>query len=781
MPFIVTFRTGTSWDAQSQAVAAVGGVVQSTIPELRMASVVLPDLPAAATLQSDPLVSRVETDRTRAAEGAPSDPLAADQWALVRIGWNEVFGASQPTTNTVVAILDTGVAAAHPDLAGRLLPGVSFVDGEAPDTDPNGHGTWMAGIVAAATDNEMGIAGVAWGAVKVLPLTVLDSNGLGQDSAVIEGLVRAVDEGADVALMAFSSASYSSSLQAAIDYAWAHDVVVVAATGNDGSTAAHYPAGDRGVIGVASSDQGDLLAAGSNSGPAAFMAAPGVGVLTTGSDGGYLPVSGTSVAAAMVAGSAAVMRATDAAASNGTIVGRLARDAAPMPDGNVGNGRLDLARAMFDQSTAPVQPAGVGPTGYRRPICWAIPASATATWTGGGGDNNWTTGANWGGIAPTAGDDLVFPAGALRLSNTNNYAAGTAFNSITISGTGYTLAGNSIALGAGGIVANGAGASNTISAPFTLTAITSVVNTSATLTLSGTVATAGFTITYDGTGATSKSAGAISGTGGVTKDGAGTLTFGVANSYTGATTINVGTLRLSIANGVGASAVTVASGATFDLAGFSDTIGSLAGAGSVTSTAAGSVVLTTGNASNTNFSGDLSDGSGTVGLTKAGAGTFTLSGANTYTGITRINTGVLAIASDGVLGTAPGAPAAAQLTFGGGTLQTTASFTLNSNRGVTMTGTGVFLVDPTMTLTYGGAITGAGNLTKTGTGTLVMSGTSTYTGTTTVSAGVLRVQSNAALGATSGGSLVSSGAALEIDGSGLDDRRADHQPQRHRC
>jgi len=83
-------------------------------------------------------------------------------------------------------------------------------------------------------------------------------------------------------------------------------------------------------------------------------------------------------------------------------------------------------------------------------LLWSAPAfGATRTWTGGGADNNWSTTANWGGTAPVAGDDLVFPSGALRLSNNNNISAGTSFNSITISGSGYTLAGNSIALAAG--------------------------------------------------------------------------------------------------------------------------------------------------------------------------------------------------------------------------------------------------------------------------------------------------------------------------------------------
>src|SRR5204862_5784357 len=145
---------------------------------------------------------------------------------------------------------------------------------------PNGHGTAMAGIVAANTNNGSGIAGIGYAGVMVMSITVLGADGLGRDSDVIEGLVWAADHGADVALMAFSAAGYSSALQAAVDYAWSHGVVVVAATGNDGSSTPAFPAGDRGVVGVSSTDSSDSLSASSNYGDDTFLAAPGEGIVT---------------------------------------------------------------------------------------------------------------------------------------------------------------------------------------------------------------------------------------------------------------------------------------------------------------------------------------------------------------------------------------------------------------------------------------------------------------------------------------------------------------------
>src|SRR5262249_31668902 len=152
-----------------------------------------------------------------------------------RIGWDQLYGSVTPAGSATVAVLDTGVDASHEDLQGKLVGGTSVLAGENATTDPNGHGTEMAGIVAAATNNAKGGPGVGYAGVKVMPVTVLGADGTGQDSDVIAGVVAAVENHADVILMAFSNPGFSPSLQDAIDYAWDNNVVVVAATGNDGS------------------------------------------------------------------------------------------------------------------------------------------------------------------------------------------------------------------------------------------------------------------------------------------------------------------------------------------------------------------------------------------------------------------------------------------------------------------------------------------------------------------------------------------------------------------
>ncbi|HEX3315708.1 MAG TPA: S8 family serine peptidase, partial [Gemmataceae bacterium] len=252
---------------------------------------------AATALKANAAVSRVEADQVRDVQATPSDPEYSNQWALTRIGWDQAYGNVVPSGSAKVAVLDTGVDASHPDLSANVVPGTSVLDGSNGETDPNGHGTWMAGIVAAGTDNGIGIAGVGYAGVSVMPVTVLGADGTGIDSDVISGVVYAADHGADVILMSFSNPGFSPSLQDAIDYAWDNDVVVVAATGNDGSSTPTFPAGDRGVVGVSNTDSLDALAPSSNYGDDTFLAAPGTGIETTAPGNEYTSVTGTSPAA----------------------------------------------------------------------------------------------------------------------------------------------------------------------------------------------------------------------------------------------------------------------------------------------------------------------------------------------------------------------------------------------------------------------------------------------------------------------------------------------------
>jgi uncharacterized repeat protein (TIGR01451 family) len=217
------------------------------------------------------------------------------------------------------------------------------------------------------------------------------------------------------------------------------------------------------------------------------------------------------------------------------------------------------------------------------------------------------------------------------LSAANTYAGVTTINAGTISIAADAALGPAPGAATPGKIVF-AGGTLRSTATFTLAA-----NRGISLTGPGTISTdPATTLTYGGI---------IAGAGSLAKAGTGTLLLSGVNTYTGATTISAGTLRLGTTNSIGsASAVTVAAGATFDLGGFSDAIGSLAGAGTVTSGVVGAVTLTAGgNNTTTGFSGVIQNGSGTVALTKTGTGTFTLSGANTYSGTTTVNAGTLLV------------------------------------------------------------------------------------------------------------------------------------------
>ncbi len=223
----------------------------------------------------------------------------------------------------------------------------------------------------------------------------------------------------------------------------------------------------------------------------------------------------------------------------------------------------------------------------------------------------------------------------------------------------------------------------------------------------------------------------ISGAGSLTKVGAGTLTFSAANNtYTGDTTISAGTLTVS---GTLADTTDVINSGIYDVDA-TDTVQSLSGSGAVE--LASGITLTTGDAGDDTISGVIS---GAGSFTKAGSGTLTLSGSNTYTGSTTLSAGTIVISTSNNIGATPGSADADNIIFTGGTLNTSGTFSLGSNKGITMTSSGTINTNSSTTLTYAGIITGSGSITKAGAGALILSGDNTYTGDTTITTGTLNV------------------------------------------
>lgn len=290
-------------------------------------------------------------------------PLHAPHEQLTELGaaqaWQLTTGAG-----VVVAVLDSGVDAEHPDLAGRVLPGIDYVDGSTDGReDPVGHGTTVASMVAGAGEPAVGMAPDA----RILPVRVLDEdNRYQRASTIAEGVIWAVDQGADVINLSLGGPRDSAALADALAYAMARDVVVVACTGNlsgDDYQEIWYPAREPGVIAVAglTIEQGRAEAwPTSLTGPETVLAAPAV---VTGAEagGGHRQVQGTSFAAGLVAGVAALLRAHQPELTAAEVVHRLVTTAEDLghPGRNYeyGYGAVNPVAAL----TAPVLPVTVNP------------------------------------------------------------------------------------------------------------------------------------------------------------------------------------------------------------------------------------------------------------------------------------------------------------------------------------------------------------------------------------------------------------------------------------
>jgi hypothetical protein len=220
--------------------------------------------------------------------GTPSDPLYREQWAAERIGAPCAWQRSTGSAAITVAVVDSGIDLNHPDLVDRLrTDGFDFVTGNADPSDRNGHGTHVAGIIAAALDNAEGIAGLAPD-VQLLPIRVMDAEGRGSDRAIAAGITYAVDQGAQVinlsigATLLLAAPDVSSLISRAIRQALDAGVVVVVAAGNDFVPLPNAIVGENAdVIVVAASDRDDVKATFSNSGPWIDVTAPGERILST--------------------------------------------------------------------------------------------------------------------------------------------------------------------------------------------------------------------------------------------------------------------------------------------------------------------------------------------------------------------------------------------------------------------------------------------------------------------------------------------------------------------
>jgi hypothetical protein len=289
----------------------------------------------------------------------PNDYYYGFQWHLRKIGAPAAWDISKGSEKVIIAVLDSGVDPGHPDLAGKLLQGYNFYDNNYDTNDVTGHGTAVAGVAAAVTDNGLGVAGVGW-RCSILPVRVTDRSGYVSYSTLSKGLIYAADRGARVAVIAFRIYG-GQSVSSAAKYFMDKGGLVFAAGGNTGSYV-----GDPdnpyiiSVSGTTSSDS-----AWGSYGPYIDLSAPCSGIYTTLRGGGYGSMGGTSLSAAIAGGVAALIFSLNPSLGPGKVEEILESTAvdlgAPGYDTRYGWGRIDAERALRKASEISIQAVDTTP------------------------------------------------------------------------------------------------------------------------------------------------------------------------------------------------------------------------------------------------------------------------------------------------------------------------------------------------------------------------------------------------------------------------------------
>jgi len=302
-------------------------------------------------LARDANIEYVEPDFIAQALGTSNDPyfVQGSQWHLSKIQAPTAWDTTTGSSTQVVAVIDSGVRASHPDLVGKVMVGYDFVANDNDANDENGHGTGVAGTLSPRSNNQIGVCGVAW-ANPILPVRVLDANGSGNYSAIANGIIYAADRGAKVINLSLGGTSSSRALQDAINYAWNKQCVIVAAAGNNGSNVAFYPAACTNVVAVSATNASDTRPTWSNFGSYVDISAPGVDILSVYGTDQYAAWNGTSFSSPVASGVVALMAAANSTLTNVLLVDLLIKNSDDVgalgKDVYYGSGRVNANRAV---------------------------------------------------------------------------------------------------------------------------------------------------------------------------------------------------------------------------------------------------------------------------------------------------------------------------------------------------------------------------------------------------------------------------------------------------
>ncbi len=378
---LVKFRPGAQASEVARLHAANNAAVVSVIPGVGVTRLKVPQHEAEAAAQNyrrSPAVEFAEVDSAVQTQYTPDDPYYAtlyptshygniSQWAPQFVSAPAAWDITQGDPSIIIAVVDTGIDAAHPDLKDKIVGGTSFVGSVK---DQFGHGTHVAGIAAASTNNSTGVAGIC-PRCSIMPVRVLDANGSGSMSDVAAGIVYAANNGARVINLSLGGASTSQTLRAALDYAVAHNALPVAAMGNAYAPEALEPAYWYSALSVGAVDQSGAKAGFSNYGAKTDVVAPGVAVLSTMPtypvtlnktyEQNYDALSGTSMATPVVSGIAGLVLSRNPALTAAQVKGIIEATAGDGKSFNTttGFGLVNAAKAVAAAAQTDTTPPAV--------------------------------------------------------------------------------------------------------------------------------------------------------------------------------------------------------------------------------------------------------------------------------------------------------------------------------------------------------------------------------------------------------------------------------------
>jgi len=275
--YIIHVKPGTSKTALNTVVKKMGAELVNSIALSNTYKIkivnntnLIPTISRYGKLGTKPVMDRIQPNYIYHMTALPNDEYWDKLWNMRLIKMPAAWNIAKGSESVTVAVVDTGVATDHPDLAARCVSGYDFIDNDSDPYDLQGHGTHVAGTIAAQGNNGIGVVGVCWDNVKIMPIRVLDADGYGTSESIINGLSYALTHGVDVVNMSLGGAYSDTAEHQIIKELTDAGILVVAAAGNDGDTSNHnvgYPAAYEECLAVAAVGPNDEIAYYSSYGP----------------------------------------------------------------------------------------------------------------------------------------------------------------------------------------------------------------------------------------------------------------------------------------------------------------------------------------------------------------------------------------------------------------------------------------------------------------------------------------------------------------------------------